>query len=113
MNIYVGGLPSSVSEAKLRSLFEQYGTVDSVKLIKDRFTGEYKGFGFVEMPEEEQAQDAIAALNGFELEGKRIMVSQARPREQRPNRSFGGGGNGGNGHRGGPRSRFGGSNNRY
>lgn len=105
MNIYVGRLSSSTTEAKVRSLFEQFGAVDSVKLIKDKFTGQMKGFGFVEMPEADQAQEAIAALNGSEVDGQRILVSEARPREQRAPRPYGGGGNGG-GHRSGPRSRF-------
>ena len=93
MNIYVGRLGSSVTEAKLRELFGQYGVVDSVKLIKDKFTGQLKGFGFIEMPESNEAQDAIAALNGFEIDGQRMLVSEARPREQnsRGPRSFGGG----------------------
>ena len=109
MNIYIGRLSSSASEAKVRSLFEQYGTVDSVKLIKDKFTGQMKGFGFVEMPDNDQAHEAIAALNGYEVDGQRMLVSEARPREQRAPRPFGGGGAGG-GHRSGPRTRF---NSRY
>jgi RNA recognition motif-containing protein len=114
MNIYVGRLPSAVNETKLRSLFEQYGAVDSIKLIKDKFTGQLKGFAFIEMPDNDHALEAINALNGFDLEGQRILVSEARPREARPPRPYGGGGgNGGSnggGSRGGPRTnRFGSS----
>lgn len=106
MNLYVGRLPRTVNEAKLRELFEQYGPVTSIKLIKDKFTGALKGFAFVEMPENENAQEAISALNGMEYEGQRLVVSEARPREERPMRE------GGNGSRfQSQRPRFGG--NRY
>ncbi len=89
MNIYVGRLPRTVNEAKLRELFEQYGPVTSIKMIKDKFTGALKGFAFVEMPENENAQEAISALNGMEYEGQRLVVSEARPREERPMRDGG------------------------
>lgn len=109
MNLYVGRLPRTINETKLRELFEQYGPVTSIKLIKDKFTGALKGFAFIEMPENENAQEAISALNGAEYEGQRLVVSEARPREERPMREggpsrFGGGGS--------SRPRFGG-NNRY
>ena len=103
MNIYCGRLPRNANEAKLRELFEQYGMVTSIKMIKDKFTGAPKGFAFIEMPENENAQEAISALNGFELEGQRLVVSEARPREERPQ--------GGNRFQS-QRPRFGG-NNRY
>ncbi len=89
MNIYVGRLPRTVNETKLRELFEQYGPVTSIKMIKDKFTGALKGFAFIEMPENENAQEAISALNGMEYEGQRLVVSEARPREERPMREGG------------------------
>ena len=105
MNIYVGRLPRTVNENKLKELFEQYGPVTSIKMIKDKFTGALKGFAFVEMPENENAQEAISALNGMEYEGQRLVVSEARPRDERPMRDqnrfrtprprFGGGNGGG------------------
>lgn len=81
MNIYVGNLSRMVTEEKLKAMFEQYGSVMSVKLIKDKFTGAPKGFAFVDMPNNNEAQDAIANLNGKELEGQRLRVNEARPRE--------------------------------
>jgi cold-inducible RNA-binding protein len=89
MNLYVGRLPRTANETKLRELFEQYGPVTSIKLIKDKFTGALKGFAFIEMPETENAQEAIAALNGMEYEGQRLVVSEARPRDERPAREGG------------------------
>jgi RNA recognition motif-containing protein len=106
MNLYVGRLPRTINETKLRELFEQYGPVTSIKLIKDKFTGALKGFAFIEMPENENAQEAISALNGMEYEGQRLVVSEARPREERPMRE------GGASRFGSQRPRFGG-NNRY
>jgi RNA recognition motif-containing protein len=105
MNIYVGRLPRTFNEAKLKEIFEQYGVVTSVKMIKDKFTGALKGFAFIEMPEDESAQSAISALNGKEYEGQRLVVSEARPREERPMRE-------GNSRFQSQRPRFGG-NNRY
>jgi RNA recognition motif-containing protein len=81
MNIYVGNLSRLVTEEKLRQLFEQFGEVTSVKLIKDKFTGSPKGFAFVEMPDSNGSQQAISNLNGQELEGQRLRVNEARPRE--------------------------------
>ncbi len=106
MNLYVGRLPRTINETKLRELFEQYGPVTSIKLIKDKFTGALKGFAFIEMPENDNAQEAISALNGAEYEGQRLVVSEARPREERPMRE------GGPSRFGSQRPRFGG-NNRY
>lgn len=81
MNIYVGNLSRLVTEEKLREMFEGFGNVLSVKLIKDKFTGNPKGFAFVEMPSANEAQQAISSLNGQELEGQRLRVNEARPRE--------------------------------
>jgi len=94
MNIFAGSLPFSLEEADLRELFEAYGEVSTVKLINDRETGRSKGFGFVEMPDDESAQKAITALNGAEVKGRSIAVSQAE--EKKPNDRRGGGGYGGN-----------------
>jgi len=86
MNIYVGNLARSVNEGTLRSVFEQFGEVLTVKIITDKFSGESKGFGFVTMASKEEGQKAIADLNGHELEGRTITVNEARPRESRPPR---------------------------
>ena len=94
--IYVGSLPYSVSEQKLADLFAPYGTVASVKIISDKYSGQSKGFGFVEMSSNDEAQKAIAALNGTQLEGRTLVVNEARPMESRP-RSPGGGRSGGGG----------------
>lgn len=90
MNIYVGNLPYSVTDADLRETFAQYGEVTSVQLISDKFTGESKGFGFVEMASNSQADAAIKGLNGSAMKGRNITVNQAKPRSDRP--SHGGGG---------------------
>ncbi len=82
MNIYVGNLNSKIQNDDLRSAFEEYGSVDSAKIIIDRETGDSKGFGFVEMPNETEALAAIENLNGAEWEDKDIIVNQARPRKQ-------------------------------
>jgi RNA recognition motif-containing protein len=97
MNIYVGNLSPKTSEDELRQAFEEFGEVDSAKIIKDNITGRSRGFGFVEMPGQEQAQAAIAALNGKELSGSTLTVNEAKPRESRGGggRSFGGGGRSG------------------
>ena len=86
MNIFVGSLPFQLEEADLRELFEAYGEVSTVKLISDRETGRSKGFGFVEMPDDENAQKAITGLNGAEVKGRSIAVSQAE--EKKPNIMF-------------------------
>lgn len=88
MNIYVGNLPYGVGEDELRETFGAYGQIDSVNLIKDKFSGDSKGFGFVEMPSNSEADTAIKALNESMMGGRRIKVNQAKPRE----RSGGGGG---------------------
>jgi cold-inducible RNA-binding protein len=91
-NIFVGNLNFGATEAGVRSLFEAYGTVDRVNLITDRDTGQPRGFGFVEMSANAEADRAIAELNGRELDGRALNVNEARPKTER---SFGGGGGGG------------------
>lgn len=98
--IYVGNLPFSVTDDSLGQHFAQYGNVQSARVIKDTHTGRSKGFGFVEMSTDEEAQAAINALNGTELEGRTIRVAEAQPQESRP-RGGGGGGGGGRFGRGG------------
>lgn len=83
MNIYVGNLPYSTSEEELQELFAAFGPVSSVNIIKDRETGNSKGFGFVEMDEDEAAEKAIQELDGSALSGRNIKVNQARPRNDR------------------------------
>jgi len=109
MNIFVGSLPFSLEEADLKELFEAYGEVSTVKLISDRETGRSKGFGFVEMPDDESAQKAITGLNGADVKGRSIAVSQAEEKK-RDDRRGGGGGYGGN--RGGGGGYGGGGGNR-
>lgn len=92
MNIFVASLSYQVSEADLRELFEEYGTVSSAKIITDRETGRSKGFGFVEMDDDAEGQRAIEELNGAEFDGRTLAVSVARPRTERPRRNFNRGG---------------------
>jgi RNA recognition motif-containing protein len=80
MNIYTGSLSREVTEDDLRGAFEEFGKVESVKIIKDKFSGESRGFGFVEMPAKAEAESAITGLNGKELKGQTIVVNEARPR---------------------------------
>ena len=89
MNIYVGNIPYSMTEAEVRSLFEQYGEVSNARVITDRETGRAKGFAFVEMPNKEQAVAAIEAVNGSQQGGRALIVNEARPREERPRREGG------------------------
>jgi RNA recognition motif-containing protein len=96
--IYVGGLPYSATEQELSDLFAQHGAVQSARVITDKFTGQSRGFGFVEMSSDSEAQTAISALNGTQMGGRTLTVNEARPQEPR---SFGGGGGGGRGDRGG------------
>src|ERR1700685_1082563 len=91
-NIFVGNLSFSTTEDSVRSLFETYGTVERVNLVTDRDTGQARGFGFVEMSVNAEADRAIAELNGRELDGRALNVNEARPKSER---SFGGGGGGG------------------
>ena len=97
--LYVGNLAYSVRDESLHQSFSQFGTVTSAKVMMDRDTGRSKGFGFVEMGSDAEAQSAINGMNGQDLEGRAIVVNEARPREERPG-GFGGGGGGG-GSRGG------------
>ncbi len=80
MNIYVGNLSSDVKDETIREAFESFGAVMSAKVIRDKFTGQSRGFGFVQMSTQSQAETAIKSLNGKELQGKQISVSEARPR---------------------------------
>jgi RNA recognition motif-containing protein len=88
MNIFVGSLPFSIEEADLRESFEAYGAVDSVKVITDKFTGRSKGFGFVEMPNDEEALKAIEELNGATVQGRAIVVNKSEPKPEGERRSF-------------------------
>jgi RNA recognition motif-containing protein len=88
MNIFVGSLPFSIEEADLRESFEAYGAVDSVKIITDKFTGRSKGFGFVEMPSDDDAQKAIDELNGATVQGRTIVVNKSEPKPEGERKSF-------------------------
>ncbi|KPK89003.1 RNA-binding protein [bacterium SM23_31] len=94
MNIYVGNLSHQVTEEELRQAFESFGKVESATLIKDKFSGESRGFGFVEMPSKTEARSAIDGLNGTELKERTLNVNEARPRSE-GNRGRGGGRGGG------------------
>ena len=83
MNLYVGNLAFTTTEAEVRQLFEGYGTVDTVRLLNDRETGQPRGFGFVEMSNGTEARAAIAGLNGKDVGGRSLIVNEARPREER------------------------------
>ena len=104
MNIYVGNLPREATEDDLRQAFEAFGEITSVKIITDRFTGDSRGFGFVEMPNGTEAQAAISGLDGKDLKGNALRVNEARPRRD-DRRGRGGGGFG--------RDRFGGGKKRF
>jgi RNA recognition motif-containing protein len=97
MNIYVGNLPRASSEEELRKAFEAFGEVASVAIIKDKFSGESRGFGFVEMPNEEHGQAAINALNGKDFGGRALNVNVAKPKTEGGGRGGRGGGGGGGG----------------
>ncbi|MDK2910768.1 MAG: hypothetical protein PWR20_2336 [Bacteroidales bacterium] len=96
MNIFVGSLPFKLQEADLREIFEEHGEVSSAKIITDKFSGRSKGFGFVEMPNDAEAQAAIDELNGAEVDGRAIVVNKAEERRESPRRD-----NFRNDHRGG------------
>ena len=119
MNIFVGSLPFSLDEADLRDSFGVYGTVNSVKIITDKFTGRSKGFGFVEMENDAEAEKAIEELNGATVDGRTIVVNKSEPKPEGERRSFsnnrpsgGGGYNGGGNSRGGGGGSYGGGGNR-
>jgi cold-inducible RNA-binding protein len=97
-NIFVGNLDFNVTEEAVRSLFERHGVVNSARIMTDRDTGRSRGFAFVEMENETEADAAIAALNGFTMDGRALNVNEARPK---PDRGFGGGGGGGGNRFGG------------
>lgn len=100
--VYVGNLAFSVTEDELRKIFEDCGTVVSVKIITDRDTGRSKGFAFIEMSSPQEANESISRLNGANYSGRPLRVTEAKPQETRPGGSFGGGGGrGGNGGGGG------------
>ena len=96
MNIYVGNLSWSMTDDDLMNLFTEHGTVTSAKILKDKMNGRSKGFGFVEMEDDEAAKAAIVALNEVEIQGRKLIVNESQPRAEgdRPKRSFGGGGGG-------------------
>jgi RNA recognition motif-containing protein len=100
--LYVGGLPFSVTEGQLQEIFTAHGNVESARVISDKFTGQSRGFGFVEMSSGSEAQKAIDALNGTQLEGRTLTVNEAKPMAPRS----GGGGGGGRDNRGGGRNRW-------
>ena len=95
MKIYVGNLPFSIDDVALEEIFKQHGQVDSAKVITDRDTGRSRGFGFVEMEDDEEANKAIEATNGTEMEGRALTVNKARPKAKGEHRGGGGGGGGG------------------
>ena len=104
MNIYVGNLSWQMTDEDLRTLFEQYGSVTSAKIVKDKVSGRSKGFGFVEMPDDTEAQNALSSLYDSEVLGRKIIVNEAQPKPQNggggggfKKRSFGGVGSGGGG----------------
>jgi RNA recognition motif-containing protein len=97
MNIYVGNLAYSVTEEDLKKAFEAYGEVATANVIKDQYSGQSKGFGFVEMPDQAAAQAAISGLNGKDLNGRNLNVNEARPKADRDRGGFGGGGRRGGG----------------
>ena len=105
--VYVGGLPYSATEAEVEALFAEHGTVASARVITDKYTGQSRGFGFVEMSTPEEAQAAISALHSSEMGGRTLTVNEAKPMAPRSGGGFGGGGGGrgGDGNRG-RRSRF-------
>ncbi len=115
MNLYIGNLSWSVTDNELQETFEAFGEVTSCKIVKDKMTNRSKGFAFVEMPNDAEANAAISGLNGQDLKGRAISVNEARPREERPQggggyRGGGGGSRGGGNYGGGG---YGGGRNRY
>lgn len=110
--LYVGNLSYSVDSSELEQMFSAHGSVQSAEVVSDRMTGRSKGFGFVEMGTDEEAQKAITALNGQQNNGRALTVNEAKPREERPRGGGGGGGYGGGGGRGGERRGGGGGRDR-
>ena len=99
MNIYVGNLSRDVTDGDIQKAFEAFGKVASVNIIKDKFSGEPRGFGFVDMPSKDEAQAAITGMSGKEFMGRALNVNEARPRTDRSDHRGGGGGRGGGGRR--------------
>lgn len=110
MNIYVGNLSWSMTDQDLNDLFTPYGQVTSAKILREKHSGRSKGFGFVEMPDDEAAKSAIAGLNESEVQGRKVIVNESQPRQENSG-GFrkSGGGYGGGGSRGGSRGGYGGS----
>jgi RNA recognition motif-containing protein len=107
MNIYVGNISRTATEQDIKEAFEAFGAVQSAAIIKDKFSGESRGFGFVEMPNKDEGDKAISGLNGKDLKGRALTVNEAKPRTDRPRMGGGGGGSrGGFGGGGGGRGRF-------
>jgi RNA recognition motif-containing protein len=104
--LYVGGLPYSVTEGRLQEIFAAHGTVESAKVISDKFTGQSRGFGFVEMRSGGEAQKAMEALNGTQLDGRTLVVNEAKPMGNRDGGGGGGGGGRGGNRGGGSRERW-------
>ena len=97
MNIYVGNLSFDATEEDVREVFEAFGKVESAKIVQDKYSGRSRGFGFVEMPSEDEAKAAISGLNGKEVKGRALSVNEARPRSEKPRGGGGGGGGRGRG----------------
>ena len=106
--LYVGGLPYSVTGDRLQEIFAEHGTVESASVVSDKFTGQSRGFGFVEMSSSGEAQKAIESLNGTQLDGRTLTVNEAKPMAKREGFGGGGGGGGNRGGGGGGRGRDGG-----
>jgi RNA recognition motif-containing protein len=104
--LYVGGLPYSVTDGRLQEIFTEHGTVESARVVSDKFTGQSRGFGFVEMSSGSEAQKAIDALNGTQLDGRTLTVNEAKPMAPRSNDGGGGRGNRSGGGGGGGRNRW-------
>jgi RNA recognition motif-containing protein len=116
MNIYVGNLPFNANDTDLREAFAAFGAVDSARVVVDKFTGQAKGFGFVEMPNNEEAKAAISGLDGKDFGGRALRVNESQPKEQRSGGGgYGGGGRsgGGGGYGGGGYNRGGGGGSRW
>ncbi|RPE12088.1 RNA-binding protein [Chitinophaga lutea] len=105
MNIYVANLHYRLNDEDLHQIFSEFGQVTSAKIIKDHETGRSRGFGFVEMPNQEEGTKAMESLNGSEVEGKQLMVNEARPKAPNGGGNRGGGNRGGGGYGGGGRDR--------
>lgn len=101
MDIYVGNLPYTVNDSQLKEMFDQYGNVTSARVIIDKFSGDSKGFGFVDMPEKSEAVEAISALDGKDFDGRALRVNESQPKPRNDRGGGGGGGRGGHGGGGG------------